>query len=145
MRQTYSICLSWWIPQLWSVFLCSYNCLSFVHAQLFIWHPPPILNGSLKSVMKIWKHLLSFNKVALKILALTHIFSRACCSLFLTHSISTKRECNCNGTEAEDRSSNLVTHHMTATVSHSLTQSYHLTKSNLLTWVQLKMPSSTTW
>lgn len=106
---------------------------------------PPILNVSLKSVTKVWKHLLSFSKLALKILVLTHVFSRACCSLFLTHSISTKRECSCNGTEAEDRSSNLVTHHMTAAVSHSLTQSYHLTRSNLLTQVQLKMPSSTTW
>lgn len=109
--------------------------------------PPPILNGSLKSVMKNWKHLLSFSKLAMKILVLTHIFSRACCSLFLTHSISTKRGCNCNGTEAEDRRQVILSCYTSYDSNrfYSLTQSYGLTRSNLLTRVQLKMSSSTTW
>ena len=43
------------------------------------------------------------------------------------------------------RASYHVTHHSTATVSHSLRETSDQTRSNILTLVQLKMFSSTTW
>lgn len=41
--------------------------------------------------------------------------------------------------------SSYVTHHITATVSHSLIQNQEQTRSNILTQVQPKMFNSTTW
>lgn len=92
----------------------------------------------------LWEHwLFYFSKVALKMSMLIRCFLKHM-PLLSWHRIFPQREGTANG-KRPSKSSYHVAHHITATVSHSLLQTWDQTRSNIPARVQPEMASSTTW